>query len=48
MRLAEQLDIDMPITKATHAVLFEGASPQDVVNDLMVRTLQPENDLQAT
>ena len=48
VRLAEQLDIDMPITKATHAVLFEGASPQDVVNDLMVRTLQPENDLQAT
>ena len=43
VRLAHQLDIDMPITTATHAVLFEGASPRKVVNDLMVRTLQPEN-----
>ena len=43
VRLAHQLDIDMPITTATHTVLFEGASPQKVVNDLMVRTLQPEN-----
>lgn len=42
VRLAHQLDIDMPITTATHAVLFEGASPRKVVNDLMVRTLQPE------
>ncbi len=48
VRLAEQLHIDMPITKATHAVLFEGASPRDVVNDLMVRTLQPENKLHGT
>jgi glycerol-3-phosphate dehydrogenase (NAD(P)+) len=47
VRLAQQLDIDMPITNATHAVLFEGASPRDVVNDLMVRTLQPESKLQA-
>ena len=47
VRLAQQLDIDMPITKATHAVLFEGASARDVVNDLMVRTLQPESKLQA-
>ena len=43
VRLAHQLDIDMPITTATHTVLFEGASPRKVVNDLMVRTLQPEN-----
>ena len=43
VRVAHQLDIDMPITTATHAVLFEGASPRKVVNDLMVRTLQPEN-----
>ena len=43
VKLAHQLDIDMPITTATHAVLFEGASPRKVVNDLMVRTLQPEN-----
>ena len=47
VRLAQQLDIDMPITKATHAVLFEGASALDVVNDLMVRTLQPESKFQA-
>jgi glycerol-3-phosphate dehydrogenase (NAD(P)+) len=43
VRLAHQLDIDMPITTATHTVLFEGASPRKVVNDLMIRTLQPEN-----
>ena len=47
-KFGHQLDIDMPITTATHAVLFEGASPRKVVNDLMVRTLQPENKLQPT
>jgi len=42
VRIAKELSIDMPITNATHAVLFEGISPNEVVKDLMGRTLQPE------
>ena len=42
VRLARELGIDMPIADATHAVLFEGASPTDAIKDLMRRTLQPE------
>jgi len=42
VRIAKDLDIEMPITNATHAVLFEGASPTDAIRDLMGRTLQPE------
>ena len=42
VRIAKNLDIEMPITNATHAVLFEGASPTDAIRDLMGRTLQPE------
>jgi len=42
VRLANELGIEMPITSATHGVLFEGAAPSDAIRDLMVRTLQPE------
>jgi len=42
VRLARELGIDMPIANATHAVLFEGADPSQVISELMVRTLQPE------
>jgi len=42
VRLAQELGIDMPITNATHAVLFENVSPNEVIKDLMGRTLQPE------
>jgi glycerol-3-phosphate dehydrogenase (NAD(P)+) len=42
VRLAQELGIEMPITDATHSVLFEGASPNDALRDLMGRTLQPE------
>ncbi len=42
VRLAQELGIEMPITDATHAVLFEGASPGDAIRELMGRTLQPE------
>jgi glycerol-3-phosphate dehydrogenase (NAD(P)+) len=42
VRLARDLGVEMPIANTTHAVLFEGASPKEAVNDLMGRTLQPE------
>jgi glycerol-3-phosphate dehydrogenase (NAD(P)+) len=42
VRLAKTLKIDMPITRATYNVLFEGASPKDAIRELMGRTLQPE------
>jgi len=42
VRIARELGIEMPIANATHSVLFEGASPTDVIRELMGRTLQPE------
>jgi glycerol-3-phosphate dehydrogenase (NAD(P)+) len=42
VRLAKELGVEMPIANATHAVLFEGASPKDAIRELMGRTLQPE------
>lgn len=42
VRLARELNVEMPIADATHAVLFEGASPQDAVHKLMSRIPQPE------
>ncbi|MEE8045505.1 MAG: NAD(P)H-dependent glycerol-3-phosphate dehydrogenase, partial [Dehalococcoidia bacterium] len=42
VRLARELDVEMPIADATHSVLFEGAAPEDVIRGLMGRTLQPE------
>jgi len=42
VRLAQKLGVEMPIADATYAVLFEGASPNDAIKDLMRRTLQPE------
>jgi glycerol-3-phosphate dehydrogenase (NAD(P)+) len=42
VRIAKELGIEMPITNATHSVLFDGASPTDAIRDLMGRTLRPE------
>jgi glycerol-3-phosphate dehydrogenase (NAD(P)+) len=36
-RLGQQLKVEMPITRITHQVLFEGVSPQDGVRHLMER-----------
>lgn len=35
-------DIEMPIIEAAYQVLFEGASPQDVITSLMLRDLKKE------
>ncbi|MDA1279687.1 MAG: NAD(P)-dependent glycerol-3-phosphate dehydrogenase [Chloroflexi bacterium] len=42
VRIAKELDIEMPIATATHGVLFEGVTPSDAIARLMGRTLQPE------
>jgi glycerol-3-phosphate dehydrogenase (NAD(P)+) len=41
--LAQQQGVEMPITEGVHAVLFEGANPDDVVNDLMTRPAKREH-----
>lgn len=40
--LARQRHVDMPITRAVHAVLYEGASPRDAVGALMQRDARAE------
>ena len=42
VKLAERHEVDMPITRATHRVLFDGLPPKDAISELMRRTPQPE------
>jgi glycerol-3-phosphate dehydrogenase (NAD(P)+) len=42
LRLAERHDVEVPITREVHAVLFEGKRPRQAVEDLMLRTPKPE------
>ena len=46
--LARHHGIEMPITEAVHAVLFEGARPDDRVDDLMTRSAKREHWLPKT
>lgn len=41
-RLAERLNIDMPITEQVYKVLFQGADPREAVHALFARELKPE------
>jgi len=43
-RLARQAGVDLPITTAVHAVLFEGVTPKDAVRALMSRSWRDELD----
>lgn len=40
--LAEKLGVEMPITHAVHAALYEGKSPREAVVELMTRGLRAE------
>jgi len=40
--LAERFRVEMPITRAVHAVLFEGRKPADAIAGLMARPLKAE------
>lgn len=42
--LAERHQLDLPIAREVHAVLFEGKAPRQAVADLMERDLKPELD----
>ena len=44
VRLAEQAGVEMPITRAVHAVLFEGLRPRDAVRQLMQRNARDERE----
>ncbi|KAA3612949.1 MAG: NAD(P)-dependent glycerol-3-phosphate dehydrogenase [Planctomycetota bacterium] len=41
---ADQLGVDMPITRQLHSILFEGRDPKDAVRDLMLRPSKAEWD----
>lgn len=41
-RLAERLDVEMPITNEVHAVLYEGKTAHDAATELMTRPLRDE------
>jgi len=43
MQLARRFNVDMPITQAVHAVLFEGKDVIQALTDLMTRDRKPEN-----
>jgi glycerol-3-phosphate dehydrogenase (NAD(P)+) len=42
MQLARRFDVEMPITEAVHAVLFEGKDAIHALTDLMTREPKPE------
>ena len=42
MRLATQLHVEMPIVQGIHALLFEGQSARQAVEDLMSRSAKEE------
>jgi glycerol-3-phosphate dehydrogenase (NAD(P)+) len=44
MELAGRYDVEMPITRAVSAVLFEGKDPSTALTDLMARCPRPERD----
>ena len=46
LRMARELDVEMPIAAALHRVLFEGAAPRDAVIHLMER--EPKAELAGT
>ncbi|MCI0631019.1 MAG: NAD(P)-dependent glycerol-3-phosphate dehydrogenase [Phycisphaerales bacterium] len=43
VELARTHRVDMPITAAVHAILFEGLSPRDAIRELMGRELKAES-----
>ena len=44
LALAARHDVDMPITAAVHAVLFEGVAPVEAIDTLMTRQPKGEDD----
>ena len=42
VRIARQLDVEMPITETAHRVMFEGVPPSEALSELMQRELQRE------
>ena len=45
VKLAEQYQVEMPITEACYRVCYEGESPREAINRLMGRPKRHENDL---
>ena len=42
MQLARERDVEMPITEQMHAILSEGKSPGEAIQELMARTSKRE------
>ena len=42
LAMAEELNVELPITQATYRVLFEGLSPRDTISELMERPPRSE------
>jgi len=43
-QLAQRLQVDLPISRQVHSILYEGQSPKLAVRDLMTREAKPEFD----
>ena len=42
MELSKKYGVDMPICRAVHKVLYDGASPRDELTALFMRSLKKE------
>ncbi|MDC7295165.1 MULTISPECIES: NAD(P)H-dependent glycerol-3-phosphate dehydrogenase [unclassified Butyrivibrio] len=45
LKLAEKYDVEMPIVKGVNDILFNGKSPEEVLNELMMRDKKAESSL---
>ena len=45
LKLAEKYDVEMPIVKGVNDILFNGKSPEEVLNELMMRDKKTESSL---
>ena len=43
LQLGQKHNIELPITKATYDVIFEGVSPKEAVRSLLTREIKPEH-----
>lgn len=45
IKLAEKLQVDMPITRQCYKVMYENANANEVIKELMTRPLKEENEI---
>ncbi|MFQ5551892.1 MAG: NAD(P)H-dependent glycerol-3-phosphate dehydrogenase, partial [Gemmatimonadales bacterium] len=43
VKLGDKMNVELPVTREVHAILFDGKTPQQAIRDLMDRELKAEH-----